>query len=252
MRKTFVILIALAMLTMGWASARTVKVLVLTGNVHDVIFPVISKFTKVNGDTVEYTKTKDRALPDLDKYDILWIAQGEICENAYFFNEDIENTIKSFVENGGIVISIGQDSDGGRPCESGWLPVPLLGVERGGTETFQPTGAKEADGLFDTPNNLNNKAHFDDAWTQPPKEIIVLATINNGQDLGVGLLPYGKGFYVVTSLENESAGDIATNTPIVENLIHYAVGYLLPMTLAVDVDEKLPVLWGGIKERLQR
>lgn len=251
MRRAILILTALMIFTMGWASARTVKVLVLTGNVHDVIFPTISNFTKVNGDTVEYTKTKDRTLPDLENYDILWIAQAEICENAYFFNKEIEDKIKSFVKNGGIVISIGQDSDGGRPCESGWLPVPLLGVERGGTETFQPTGAKEADGLFDTPNKVD-RAHFDDAWTNPPKEFIVLATINNGQDMGIGLLPYGKGFYVVTSLENETASDVATNTPIVENLIHYAVSYLLPMTLAVDVNEKLPVLWGEIKNRVER
>jgi len=251
MRKVILIFIVLMLLTMGWAWAQTVKVLVLTGNVHDVIFPVISNFTSVNGDTVEYTKTNDRGLPDLESYDILWIAQGEICENAYFFNKEIEDKIKSFVENGGIVISIGQDSDGGRPCESGWLPVSLLGVERGGTETFEPTKVDEVDGLFDTPNKVE-RAHFDDAWTQAPKDFIVLATINNGQDLGIGLLPYGRGFYIVTSLENESASEVATNTPIVENLIHYAVGYLLPMTLAVDVNEKLPVLWGGIKGRLMK
>lgn len=249
MKRMFVILLLLSMT--GWAMAGTVKVLVLTGNTANAEFPVLSKFTKVGADQVEYTSTNDRTLPDLENYDILWIGQGEICENAYFFDQKTEEKIKSFVENGGIVISIGQDSDGGRPCESGWLTVHLLGVERGGTETFEATKAPEVDGLFDTPNKVD-RAHFDDAWTQPPSDIIVLATINNGQDLGIGLLFHGKGAYIVTSLENESAGDVATNSSIMENLIHYAVGYILPMTLAVEMDEKLPVLWGEIKDRLLR
>ena len=227
-------------------SAQTFKVLVLAGNISQAEFPVLSNIQKLNSFQFEWEQTADRALPGLDNFDILYIGQGEICENAYFFNADTENKIKKFVEDGGVVIAIGQDSDGGRPCEDGWLPIQLLGVERGGTEIFEATNAPEVGTLFEKPNAVN-QAHFDDAWTQPPPEMILLAKINGGQDVGIGLVSHGRGHYIVTSLENESAADVQTNEPILENLLYYAANLIVSQ--AVDPAGKAALTWGQLKRR---
>lgn len=221
-----------------------VHVLVLTGNIRQAEFTALEKFTNVDGTKVTYTKTSDRNLPGLEKANILWIGQGEICENSYFLDAEIENKIKNFVKLGGIVISIGQDSDDGRPCETGWLTAPVLGIERGAFETFVVTNVPEVGDLFKKPNEIKS-AHFDDAWTQPDKSYIVLATINNGVDIGIALLRHGKGWYILTSLENEDANDVTVNSPLMENLIHYAVK--LMQTLAVEHHKKLSIYWGMIK-----
>ena len=98
--------------------------------------------------------------------------------------------------------------------------------------------------LFSKPNNVDG-AFFNDAWTDPDDQYIVLATIAAGQDVGLALLAHGSGFYIITSLENEEAGDVANNTPIMENLIHYAVGLI--GSAAVEYRGKLASSWGTIK-----
>jgi len=238
--------VMLAVLLMGLVveSAAAVNVLVLTGNTTQLEFPVLETFTDVNGEKVTYEETMDRSLPGLENMDILWIGQGEICEGSYLFNVEIGDNIKSFVEVGGIVISIGQDSDDNSPCGLDWITAPIVGVERGGTESFTVTDAPEVGDLFTNPNVVDT-AFFNDAWTDPDDQYIVLATIGGGQDVGFALLKHGVGWYIVTSLENEEAGDVATNTPIMENLIHYAVN--LKNALAVEYIRKLPNIWGRIK-----
>ena len=225
-------------------SVADINVLVLSGNTSQAEFPVLETFDNVGGENVVYTQTRDRSLADLGDADILWIGQGEICEGSYFFNADTEDKIKNFVESGGVVISIGQDSDTNRPCEVGWITAPVVGVERGAVETFEATGAPEVDDLFTSPNEVAG-AHFDDAWTQPDDEYIMLASIAGGVDVGIALLKHGRGYYILTSLENEDASEAATNTPIMENLIHYAVNLL--QTMAVEYRGKLAVSWGKIK-----
>lgn len=218
----------IALVTLIWMVAASIsasaelKFLMLAGNISQAEFPVLQKFTKVGNQTLVYEQTKDRTLPGIEKANILWIGQGEICENAYFLDKATENKIKDFVNRGGIAISIGQDSDGGRPCETGWFPAKVTGIERGGVEVFEITKAPEVGDLFTKPNKVA-QIHFDDAWTQPDNSIILLATIAGGADVGIGLLRHGKGTYILTSIENENAGDVGVNTPIMENLIHYAV-----------------------------
>jgi hypothetical protein len=236
----------LTVLLMGLAldSVAVINVLVLTGNTTELEFPVLETFTDVNGEKVVYEQTTDRSLPGLENMDILWIGQGEICEGSYLFNEELGDNIKSFVEAGGVVISIGQDSDDARPCELDWITAPIVGVEKSGTESFEVTNAPEVGDLFTNPNVVD-RAFFNDAWTDPDDQYIVLATINSGQDVGFALLKHGSGWYIVTSLENEEAGDVVTNTPIMENLIHYAVG--LKNAVAVEYLRKLSTSWGKIK-----
>jgi len=247
MKRTLFFIGLLMLLSSSYLSAD-IRVLVLAGNISRAEFPVLQKFDDVEGEKVIYEQTGDRSLPGLDKTDILWIGQGEICENAYFFKQATEDKIKNFVNKGGIVISIGQDSDGGRPCEIGWLPQKdlVLGIERGGVNTFEITKQPEVDDLFKKPNAVKT-IHFDDAWTKPDKSaVILLATIAGGADVGIGLIKYGKGMYILTSIENESAGDVATNTPIMENLIHYAVQQ---RTVPVELRGKLAIIWGRLKVR---
>ena len=225
-------------------SMADVNVLVLAGNTNQLEFPVLEKFTDVGGEKVAYEQTKDRSLPGLENADILWIGQGEISEGGYLLDAETESKIRSFVEAGGVVISIGQDSDDNNPCGIGWITAPVLGVERSGTESFEITDAPEVGDLFKKPNEVD-RAFFNDAWTEPDDQYVVLATISGGQDVGLALLKHGSGWYILTSLENEEAGDVATNTPIMENLIHYAVN--LKLSAAVEYRGKLSMSWGRIK-----
>lgn len=238
------ILLAVLIMSLALDSVAAVNVLVLTGNTNQLEFPVLEKFADVDGEKVTYEQTKDRSLPGLENANILWIGQGEISEGAYLFNAETEDKIKGFVESGGIVISIGQDSDDNRPCGIGWIGVPVVGVERSGTEAFEITDAPEVGDLFKKPNEVD-RVFFNDAWTDPDDQYIVLATIHNEQDVGLALLKHGSGWYILTSMENEEAGDVATNIPIMENLIHYAVN--LKDTAAVEYPGKLSTSWGTIK-----
>ena len=240
------ILLATLLMAMVLAvdSVAAVNVLVLAGNTNQLEFPVLEKFTDVGGEKVAYEQTKDRSLPGLENADILWIGQGEISEGGYLLDAETENKIRSFVEAGGVVISIGQDSDDNNPCGIGWITAPVLGVERSGTEIFEITDAPEVGDLFKKPNEVD-RAFFNDAWTEPDDQYVVLATISGGQDVGMALLKHGSGWYILTSLENEEAGDVATNTPIMENLIYYAVN--LKNAAAVEYHGKLSMSWGRIK-----
>jgi hypothetical protein len=238
----------IASLLAGWSlfsASADMKVLVLAGNISQAEFPVLQKFAKVGNQNLAYEQKNDRTLPGLEGADILWLGQGEVCENAYFLDKAAEQKILSFAESGGIVISVGQDSDGGRPCEIGWFPANVTGIERGGVEVFEITKAPEVGDLFTKPNKIA-QIHFDDTWTQPDASIILLATINGGQDVGIGLLKHGKGYYLLTGVENENAADVAVNTPIMENLIHYAVK-LRETTLSVEASGKLSTMWGRLK-----
>ncbi len=238
------ILLSVLFLCLAVDCMAGVNVLVLCGNTNQLEFPVLEGFTDVSGEKVSYEQTNDRSLPGLENANILWIGQGEICEGSYLFNEEIGEKIKGFVEAGGVVITIGQDSDDARPCGLDWITAPIVGVERSGTETFEVTNAPEVGDLFKKPNNVQT-AFFNDAWTEPDDQYIVLATINGGQDVGIALLKHGSGWYIVTSLENEEAGDVANNTPIMENLIHYAVNLL--QTAAIEYHGKLAASWGQVK-----
>jgi hypothetical protein len=83
--------------------------------------------------------------------------QGEICEGSYLLNEELGKNIKSFVAAGGIVISIGQDSDDARPCGLDWITAPIVGVEKSGTESFEVTNAPEVGDLSTKPNSVLEK-----------------------------------------------------------------------------------------------
>jgi len=207
------------------APPGSIKVLVLSGNSFNVEYSALRKFKEVGARKLYYLKTQDTRLPDLDKADILWISQGEISEGKYKLPGQAESRIKKFVQSGGAVIVMCQDTDNDRPCPTGWLPDSLKGVERGAQRDFKPTEAAEM--LFTAPNSVRSgQVVMDDSWTQWSDRMTVLATTNSGHDLAFGMLRHGAGMYLITSLQNESTQDIAANRAIMENLIHFAVKWL--------------------------
>ena len=206
-------------------SSGAVRVLVLSGNRYNVEFPTISAFSPVGGRQVVYQKTRDRNLPSLNHADILWLGQGEICEDRYRLTKKRENKIKAFVKGGGVVIVSGQDSDDDRPCATGWIPEPMKGVERMGRSDFQPTRA--AGRLFSKPNEIQfGDVFLDDAWTKWSDKYIILATTNDGKEIAFATLEYGDGMYLITSLQNETSANVFINYQIIENLIYFAVKWL--------------------------
>ena len=207
------------------ASAGAVRVLVLSGNRFNVEFPTISAFNPVGGSQVVYQRTKDRNLPALKNADILWLGQGEICEEKYRLTKEREKKIKAFVKRGGVVIVSGQDSDDDQPCPTGWTPERMKGVERMGRTDFEPTRA--AGTLFSEPNEIKfGDVFLDDAWTKWSDEYTILATTNDGKEIAFATLEYGEGLYLITSLQNETSANIFINYQIIENLIYFAIKWL--------------------------
>ena len=207
------------------APTGAVRVLVLSGNRYNVEFRTLSAFSPVAEHQTVYQRTRDRSLPTLDHADLLWLGQGEICEDKYRLTNEHENKIKAFVKDGGIVIVSGQDSDDDRPCSTGWIPEPMKGVERLGRSDFEPTRA--AGMLFSEPNKIEfGDVFLDDTWTNWSDKYTILATTNNGKEIAFATLKYGKGLYLITGLQNETSANVFINYQIIENLIHFAVEWL--------------------------
>ena len=172
-----------------------------------------------------YHATSDRNLPTLGEANILWITYRALSEGRYRLNEKQERRIKEFVKNGGVVIASGQDSDDDRPCESGWLPEHLHGVESDTRNDFKLTS--NAGELFKEPNRIRSgQLTLDDGWRGWNEKFEILATTNNGKEIAVAKLKYGKGIYVITSLRNQRDSEISKNRRMLENLVHFAVGFM--------------------------
>ena len=207
------------------APTGAMRVLVLSGNRYNVEFRTLSAFSPVAGQQIVYQRTKDRNLPTLDHADILWLGQGEICEDKYHLTKERENKIKRFVKRGGVVIVSGQDSDDERPCPTGWIPEPMKGVERMGRSDFEPTRA--AGTLFSEPNEIQfGDVFLDDTWTNWDDKYTILATTNDGKEIAFATLKYGEGMYLITGLQNETSANVFINYQIIENLIHFAAEWL--------------------------
>ena len=120
----------------------------------------------------------------------------------------------------------GQDSDAENPCPTGWIPEPLLGVGNEQSGDFQI--ANTALNLFKAPNLVKKgRICLGDTWTKWCEKYDVLATTNNGKNIAIAKLEYGKGMYIVTGFHNETEEDVKTNANIMENIIHYAVRWTL-------------------------
>ena len=187
--------------------------------------PVISSIDKVGKRWIAFDETTDRNLPGLSKTDILWLGYRAIDDGRYLLNKNQEKRIRDFVKNGGIVIVSGQDCDTDRPSRTDWLPEPLKGVESPRRNDFQPTS--KAGSLFKAPHQIRSgHLSLDDSWNGWNDKYEVLATTNNGKEIVVAQLRYGKGMYVITNLRNDSKEQVAQNHKMLENLVHFAVEFL--------------------------
>ena len=200
-----------------------VKMLVLAGKDGSRSeYEVIKKIRESGGCVVNYELTDKHSLPNLDKYHLLWIGYREISDGSYRFNKEIEEKIRKFVFNGGVVIVSGQESGADLPCETGWWVGELTGVDRATHQDFLITDRGRTL-LFETPNHIQpGQLIFDDGWMAWDGFCEPLATTIDGQHLIVGARRHGEGLYVVTSMHNPDAAHVAKNEKLIQNLLHYA------------------------------
>lgn len=226
-----------------WVAApkNAVKVLVLTGNstyptwgqtpvytnVATYEYQALRSVKEVGKRAIVYELTKEHALPQLKNADILWIGYEEISSyGRYLLSSKVEQKVKTFVKNGGVVVVAGQDSSPEKPCATGWLQGDkLIGVESSPTQDFVVTEAGRS--LFTTPNRIvSGKIFADDAWMGWDRDDTIFATTKDNKELVVGARQYGKGLYIITSLRNDSQYTTSVNKPLIENIVHYAVSQL--------------------------
>jgi len=61
----------------------------------------------------------------------------------------------------------------------------------------------------------------------------------------VSLYDHGQGTHIVTGIENEDGGNVATNLPLMENLMLYAARLI--ETQDVEARGKLAAAWAELK-----
>ena len=209
-----------------YAKPDDVKVLAFTKNRANNEFNTLSSFQKIEGKNVVYKSTDTLKPSELNKADILWIGYRSVSQvrtGKYLFDTETENQIKEFVKRGGVVILSGQDSDPKRPCEVGFLPEPIKGVER---EVGNGIELAKNDNLFTTPEHIQtNQIRVDDAWTGASKHYSVLA-FTPDKHIAVAKLNYGKGMYIVTAMQNGRPAHLKTNAPLMKNLMYQAVSMI--------------------------
>ncbi|MFQ6042725.1 MAG: hypothetical protein ACE5PV_17850 [Candidatus Poribacteria bacterium] len=186
-------------------------------------FNTLSSFRKIAGKTVLYKSTQVLQPSDLNKADILWIGYRSVSQirtGKYLFNRETEERIKEFVKRGGVVILSGQDSDPKRPCEVGFLPEPIKGVEGQVGNGIEPA---QKDNLFTTPERIQaDLVRVDDAWTEADRHYSVLAKTFEGK-IAIAKLNYGAGTYIITAMQNGRPAHLKANAPLMKNLIYQAV-----------------------------
>ena len=202
------------------------RLLVLKTDAYESEPRTIARLDAITGSDVVYQETSNHNLPTLSSADILWLGFRTLSRDGkYWLNNNQEARIKAFVKNGGVAIVSGQDSDDGRPCKTGWLPEPLNGVESAQRNDFQPTSA--AGDLFNAPHRVRSgQLALDDSWSGWNQNYQVLATTNDGTEIVVAKLKYGKGMYLITNLCNSRETEVSKNRPMLENLVHFAVDFL--------------------------
>jgi len=202
-----------------------IKILVFSCEKYDDEFATLARFIQIDKYSFAIEQTLDKELPKLGKADILWIGQSAIQQDWYVFDRTDERRIKRFAANGGVVIVSGQDSYSDRRCPTKWFPKYLIGAHQGLQTDFQPT--QHASSLFQKPNQIQSgQICIEDTWSRWSKKVKVLATTKSGKGMVVGTLECGKGLYIVTSLQNKSTANVATNRQMMENLLYFASRWL--------------------------
>ena len=212
------------------------KVMALTGNGTHEEYPFLERFEYINEHHMLYESVNTLRNDRLAKMDILWIGNGEIYKEGYRLNIDSEHRIKNFVSQGGVAIVSGQDVKASyrQRRGAGWIPEPLTGIEYDEEDELLPTPQGRRSRIFNAPNVLNTTpetkeiplVRLDDMWVDPLGKWNSLAKSTKEDASALLTLPFQKGLYVVTSLKNDNARDVAINNKLMENLLFYSVKWL--------------------------
>ncbi|MFC1713109.1 hypothetical protein ACFL6S_05545 [Candidatus Poribacteria bacterium] len=206
-----------------YAEPNDVKVLVFTKHQTAKEFIMLSSFRKIAGRAVVYKPTRFLKPSDMDKADILWIGYRSVSRTnprKRLYSDEAEERIREFVRRGGTVIISGQDSDPKRPCEIGFLPEPMVGVEREAGSGIHPIANHD---LFTTPKLIQTDLiRVDDAWTTTSEDYSVLASTPDGH-IAAAKLTYGRGMYIIAAMQNGRTDHLKTNAPLMRNLIYQAI-----------------------------
>ena len=209
-----------------YAKPDDVKVLAFTKHRANNEFNTLSSFQKVADKNVLYKSTEVLPPADIKTTDILWIGYRSVSQartGKYLLDNETETQIKDFAKRGGVVILSGQDSDPNRPCEVGFLPQPIKGVER---QVGNGIELSKQDNIFTTPEQIQvDQIRVDDAWSDASQDYSVLALTPDGH-IAVAKLNYGKGMYIVTAMQNGRPAHLKTNAPLMKNLIYQAVSMM--------------------------
>ena len=204
---------------------KMINFLLLNRKGYEEELHFISDLNHIGNQYIACRQTTERELDGLSDSDILWLGYRAIDDGSYRLNKKHEKQIKDYVKSGGVVIVSGQDSDQNRPCGVGWLSEPLKGIESNIRNNFEPTS--KAGDLFKSPHQIRSgKLALDDSWNGWNDKFEVLATTNNGKEIVVAKLRYGKGMYLITNLRNDNKQNTNKNRQLLENLLHYTVEFL--------------------------
>jgi len=203
------------------ASENYIKILIFSNRKYPAELRTLRQISKIGNYQFAYQITYDPNLPGLERTDILWFGYRALGEDGYLLNRRAEKRIKEFVKNGGVLIVSGQDSEA---IPTGWFVGKLRGVEEKTEMGIHPS--KNPGDMFQKPNKIaTGNIYTEDSWNSWSKPFTLLAT-NNRRNVAVGMLKYGKGMYLITSLHHETYFQASSNGRLMENLIYCAAKYL--------------------------
>ena len=204
------------------ASENYIKVLVFSNRKYPAELRTLRKISKIGKYQFAYQSTYDQNLPGLERVNILWLGYRALGEDKYLLNHRSENRIKEFVKNGGVLIVSGQDSES---IPTGWFAGRLKGVEEETQMGIHPS--RNAGDIFKKPNKVvTRNIYTEDSWNGWRKPFELLATTDDRRNVAVGMLKYGKGLYLITSLHHETYFQASSNGRLMENFIYFAAKHL--------------------------
>ncbi len=202
------------------ASDNHIKMLVFSSRKYHTEFRTLRRIPKLGEYEFACQQTYDQNLPQLEKVNVLWIGYRALGEDSYLLNRGVEERLKKFVQNGGVVIVSGQDNDSGGK-KTGWFAGKLKGVEGEVQTGIRPN--QNAGAIFNTPNKVAiGEIYTEDSWNKGGRGFNVLASTSDGRGVAVGKYKHGKGMYIITSLHHQTFFQVARSQRLMENLLYLA------------------------------
>lgn len=215
------------------------------------VVPIGPNSNRPPAGAVEFGKEVEKGNINLSDYQIIWFTWNGPGHDGSYFMEGVEDAIKEFVKNGGVVW-MGAFDDNYRDPDGnqvgGWFPLdehPVT-IMNTGDSPVKITPEGESSGLFSKPNKVDMDAiTLDDNFASVDKDFVILATRTDNNQPAAFMLPYGKGAYVEVCYDTRDAGRLEAAKPLLENGLYYCA--MLVKSAAVEPNDKLPTMWGEIK-----